>query len=225
MPPDILQDLYHSTSEATLQQWEKQSGIGELMKGHYYDTSRLAFTSGFQPPATPDIRRLLAQLDELAGNDPLADVMPVYGLHFTFLPITQQIYSPDRQPDNFSELQSLWQEYEGKTVRISDLRLVALPGQLLLAGIPDKESIAARHQLASSLLASSWQEALRNRHANTPLPAPFWHSTLLRYRAQRLPEAFRQFFIAQRHQRYGSVHGRLKLVLSNYNWTQLRTIR
>jgi hypothetical protein len=97
---------------------------------------------------------------------------------------------------------------------------VALPSQLLLAGIPDEPAIAMRQSFCEKILASSWKNELLVRHANSPLPAPFWHSTLLRYNADFLPAEVRQFFLERQGIDFGDVAGELTLAKINYNWTK-----
>jgi hypothetical protein len=58
------------------------------------------------------------------------------------------------------------------------------------------------------------------RHANSPLPAPFWHSTLLRYNADFLPAELRQFFLERQDIDFGEIAGELTLAKINYNWTK-----
>lgn len=83
--------------------------------------------------------------------------------------------------------------FAGLGITVRELRLVALPNQLLLAGIPDTLALRQRQAFCERLLTTDWQAALRLRHGNTPLPAPFWHTTLLRYQADCLPESLRRF--------------------------------
>ncbi|HHT5685064.1 TPA: hypothetical protein ACTZF9_004685 [Raoultella planticola] len=64
--------------------------------------------------------------------------------------------------------------------------MVALPGPLLLTGIPDKVAIAMRHAFCQKILASHWKQELLSRHASTPLrlyastPLRLYASTPLR---------------------------------------------
>ncbi|XZV66054.1 hypothetical protein M1D79_10630 [Enterobacter sp. SA24] len=123
-----------------------------------------------------------------------------------------------------ASLKSAFMDIAPLTVTISDLRLVALPDQLLLAGTPDAVSLARRQHFADALLASPWKSALTQRYGNTPLPPPFWHSTLVRYEAARLPVRFRKYFEDQRASRFGGVSAPLTLALVNYNWSKKRVI-
>lgn len=221
---DALSALYEATSKRTLVAWQKTPDCGEVMQQGYYDPHKLALASGIQPTLSTGIVSLRQQLATLTSGDRLADVMPADGLHFTFLPLTLPLYTDTEQPENIASLLEQWHRWQQSTLHIRELRLVALPSQLLLAGIPDEESLQARQQFCDALLASPWRNHLIDRHAHTPLPAPFWHTTLLRYRAQYLPPSLRHFFLANRQQRYGSVEGSLKLAQVNYNWTRVLPI-
>ncbi len=217
-----LRALYEATSEKTLAAWQTAPGCGEVRQQAYYDPHKLALASGLQPAMTASVSALLNDVNALTAGDPLADVMPSNGLHFTFLPVTLPLYADRQQPENLAELLTLWQRWQQHPVHIRELQLVALPSQLLLAGIPDEHSVRAREAFCEALLASSWRDHLVARHANTTLPPLFWHTTLLRYRAQYLPLTIRHFFEQHRHQRYGSVEGSLILAQVSYNWTHVQ---
>lgn len=224
MFPGALDTLYQETNERTLALWRNAPGIGEAMQSDYYDKARFAPATGIQPPLSAALRVLLEDVNALAEGDPLADAMPLNGLHFTFLAVTLPLYQRQQRPEKLAELLEIWEAYRAHPTRISELRLVALPGQLLLAGIPDSDSEAARKALAQRLLRSGWRDEITARYRNTPLPPPFWHSTLLRYRAQRLPEPWRDFFLNRQRLRYGSVSAARQLVMANYNWTQVEPL-
>ena len=224
MPPAALNTLYQQTTERTLALWRDAPGCGEVMQSDYYDKSAFAPVAGIQPALSPALRELLLAVNKLAEGDPLADAMPLSGLHFTFLAIALPRYPPQARPSALASLLNLWQPYRSAPLTITDLRLVALPGQLLLAGIADDQSQADRGALAQQLLASDWRNEIQARYGNTPLPPPFWHSTLLRYQAQRLPEAWRAFFLSRQRLRYGAVSAPRQLVMANYNWTQVEPL-
>jgi hypothetical protein len=149
---DALSALYEATSERTLVAWQKAPDCGEIMQQAYYDPHKLALASGIQPPLPTAVASLRQQLAIRVSDDTLADVMPADGLHFTFLPITLPLYSAAEPPENMASLLTLWQRWRQHTVRINELRLVALPGQILLAGIPDEK--ANRH--ASNFATRYW---------------------------------------------------------------------
>jgi len=215
-----LDALYSSTNQQTLAQWQVTQGIGEP-RGAYYDPRRLALAAGIQPEMPAQIRTLLDDLQQLAGRDPLADILPAEGFHFTFLPLTLPLYEPGEPlPEKIQYLTTCWKRYHAQTIKINALRLVALPGQLLLAGIADEQAIAMRHAFCQQVLHSTWRDELLARHPALPLPPLFWHSTLLRYGATYLPQTLREFFLARQGRDYGDVAGSLKLARINYNWTQ-----
>ncbi|MBV7407148.1 hypothetical protein [Enterobacter sp. ENT03] len=216
---DTLNALYDSTSSRTLAAWQQHPDIGERRRAPRYAKDKFALATGITPPLSPAIAALLQELHELAAGDPLADVMPATALHFTFLAVTDAIYATPQPPQEIPCLTALFNDITPLTVTIRDLRLVALPDQLLLAGIPDAASLAQRQRFAEALLASPWKSALTRRYGNTPLPPPFWHSTLVRYEASRLPPRFREFFARQHTSRFGEVRAPLMLAMVNYNWS------
>ncbi|MEZ3498567.1 hypothetical protein [Pantoea sp. KPR_PJ] len=215
-----LEEIYCSASKNTVAMWAKNAGMGKLREACRYPADKLALATGIQPPMTQPVLHLTAELHRLTQDDPLADVQPASGLHVTFLPLTQPLYhSEDELPANVDQLVHIWRAFQAKTLVIRHLRLVALPSQLLLAGIPEPSAIAMRHAFCEKVLASPWREALLERHSNSPLPAPFWHSTLLRYGADFLPAYLRQFFFDRQDVDFGDVAGDLTFAKVNYNWT------
>ena len=217
--PD-LQTQYRCTSENTLAVWAENKGAGKIREENYYDPVKLALAAGLRPAATSSVSRLLGELEQLTRDDPLADTLPAQGLHFTFLPLTLPLYhASEPLPAKVEQLKSIWTGFDGKKIAIRDLRLVALPSQLLLAGIPEHPAIALRQRFCEKVLDSDWRNELLMRHANSPLPAPFWHSTLLRYGAAFLPAPLRQFFMAYQSVNVGDIAGELMLAKVNYNWT------
>lgn len=210
-----LEENYQAISDNTLRLWQANLGCGET-RPERYDPLRLAIASGIRPVLTDQVQTLLAELHDLTARDPAADAMPADSFHLTFLPITMPIYEED--PDT-TDLEALWQPYKGTPLVVRELRLVALPSQLLLAGIVDDDTKVMRERFCADVLNSRWRELLIRRHANSPLPAPFWHSTLLRYQAERLPQQLRDFFARHRSSRFGSLEAELQLCLVNYNWS------
>lgn len=152
-----LSALYEATSERTLAAWQQVPDCGEVMQNAHYDPHRLALATGIQPPLSGAIASLRQKLAALTGDDPLAGCMPASGLHFTFLPVTLPLYEKGQRPQELDALRALWQAWDGQTTRIRGLRLVALPGQLLLAGIPDEASQRARQTFCETLLSSPWR--------------------------------------------------------------------
>jgi len=215
-----LPDIYRSTNANTLEIWKKNEGIGEVREQHYYDPVKLSLAAGIQPSMPSSVSQLIDELNKVTRDDPLADILPTRGFHFTFLPLTLQQYMADEPlPAKVEQLTPIWAEYDAQKIIIRNLRLVALPSQLLLAGIPEEPAVAMRQSFCEKILASDWKDELLMRHSNSPLPAPFWHSTLLRYNAAFLPEALRQFFLERQDIDYGDVDGELVLARISYNWT------
>ncbi|MEH0885335.1 hypothetical protein [Enterobacter sp. UNJFSC 003] len=215
-----LQNLYLSANANTLALWAKNAGIGKIRAENYYDPLKLALSAGIQPPAPVYVLRLIEELKRLTKEDPHADVLPAQGFHFTFLPLTLPLYEVNALlPAKVDQLTTLWAGFHGKKIVIRDLRLVALPSQLLLAGIPEPPAIDMRQSFCEKVLESDWKDELLMRHTGSPLPAPFWHSTLLRYSAAFLPGTVRQFFIERQTINFGDVAGELTLAKINYNWT------
>lgn len=221
-----LQEMYRTANENTLAIWSKHAGIGEIRKENYYDPVKLALATGIRPTVSLNVSRLLCELQQLTQDDPLADILPAHGLHFTFLPLTLPLYNINEPlPANVEQLITLWAQFDAKKIIIRNLQLVALPGQLLLAGIPEHPAIALRHSFCDKVLESDWKHELLRRHTGSPLPAPFWHSTLLRYNAAFLPATLRQFFLKRQDMDFGDVTGELILAKVNYNWTQCYPLR
>ncbi|EPN9525609.1 hypothetical protein ACT5AM_000232 [Cronobacter malonaticus] len=221
-----LQEMYRTANENTLAIWSKHAGIGEIRKENYYDPVKLALATGIQPTVPVKVSRLLCELQQLTQDDPLADILPAHGFHFTFLPLTLPRYHVNEPlPANVEQLAALWTEFDAKKITIRNLQLVALPGQLLLAGIPEHPAIALRHSFCDKVMESDWKHELLRRHTGSPLPAPFWHSTLLRYNAAFLPATLRQFFLKRQDMDFGDVTGELILARVNYNWTQCYPLR
>ncbi|MFK3703589.1 hypothetical protein ACI2JR_01245 [Klebsiella sp. NPDC088457] len=216
-----LQNMYLSANEDTIAIWAKNAGIGEIREENYYDPLKLALAAGIQPPVPVCVSRLIGELKRLTKDDPLADTLPTQGFHFTFLPLTLPRYKVNELlPAKVDQLTNIWTGFHGKKIVIRDLRLVALPSQLLLAGIPESPAIDMRQSFCEKVLNSHWKNELLMRHTGSPLPAPFWHSTLLRYSAAFLPVTLRQFFSERQAINFGDVAGELTLAKINYNWTK-----
>ncbi|WP_312179210.1 hypothetical protein [Pantoea sp. CTOTU46764] len=221
MQSESLQKMYLSTNQNTIASWMKNRGIGDSKKDHYYDPLKLALAAGIKPTVPDCVSQLIDELNGLTKDDSLADTLPTQGFHFTFLPLTLPLYKVNEPlPEKVDQLTNIWTEYHAKKIIIRQLRLVALPSQLLLAGIPDCSAIDMRQSFCEKVLDSQWNNELLTRHTGGPLPAPFWHSTILRYRAAFLPATVRQFFIERQAMNFGDVAEELILAKVNYNWTK-----
>ncbi|MCE1493570.1 hypothetical protein LWU33_15870 [Enterobacter hormaechei] len=214
-----LPDIYRSTNLNTIGMWKDNAEIGEIREENYYDPVKLALATGIKPHMPFSISLLIDELNELIRDDPLADILPEHGFHFTFLPLTLPLYKAnERLPSKVEQLKNIWAGYHSKKIVIRNLRLIALPSQLLLAGIPDEPAIAMRQSFCERILESKWKDELLMRHSSSPLPAPFWHSTILRYSAAFIPATVREFFLERREIDYGDVVGELTLARISYNW-------
>lgn len=221
MKTSQLQKVYSAANQKTLALWRENPGIGAIRTERYYDPDKLALATGIRPPVPAPVSGLIRELEALVKGDRLAELLPVSSVHFTFLPLTLPLYEEHEPlPAKVGQLEDIWREYQGKHIVIRQLRLVALPGQLLLAGIPDDPAIAMRQLFCESVLKSQWKEELLQRHTGSPLSAPFWHTTLLRYSAEFLPEALRAYFARHQADDFGEVSGVLVLARVSYNWTR-----
>jgi len=103
-----LQKMYRTANENTLAIWSKHAGIGEIRKENYYDPVKLALATGIRPTVSLNVSRLLCELQQLTQDDPLADIFPAHGLHFTFLPLTLPLYNINEPlPANVEQLITL----------------------------------------------------------------------------------------------------------------------
>ncbi|WP_142524028.1 hypothetical protein [Raoultella ornithinolytica] len=218
-----LEDIYNKTTEKTLFLWRHNPGPGKIKEKHYHPT-KLALVTGITPDCPAQVQDLLSELTRLTQHDPLADVMRKGSFHITFLAITSDIYDHNLLPGNVSEITDLVYAMERTNISISSLRLIALPDQILLAGIPDKTSLLQRDSFTRNILKSSWAPLVHSRYGNIPLPPPFWHSTLIRYQAERLPESIRQFFYNHQSIYPINISAPLRLVITDYNWSNARDI-
>nr|WP_240782800.1 hypothetical protein [Rahnella sp. RFA10(1/100)] len=220
---EIIHQAYENTTAKTSEIWNTHRGTGEIRTEPFYHPTRLAITSGHR--AGSPMAALLDELATAAQGDPLADVAQVNGMHFTFFAITQALYDKPGDAEDLADLISIFEQYcRSHVMQISDLRLVALPDQLLLAGFPDAESLRVRQALVEHLLNTPWAVKIRERYPDTEIPQVFWHSTLLRYSAQYLPETLRVWFRENRQKDFGSLSLPVKLVMTNYNWTETFTL-
>lgn len=214
-----LPDIYRSTNLNTIGMWKDNAEIGKIREENYYDPVKLALATGIKPRMPFSVSQLIDELNELTRDDPLADNQPGHSFHFTFLPLTLPLYvANERLPSKVEQLKNIWAGYHSKKIVIRNLRLIALPSQLLLAGIPDEPAIAMRQSFCEKILESNWKDELLMRHSSSPLPAPFWHSTILRYSAAFIPATVREFFFERQEIDYGDVVGELTLARISYNW-------
>ena len=109
--------------------------------------------------------------------------------------------------------------------KLGRLRLVVIPGALLLAGIPDLASATARAGLAADLMAADWAPHITERYRGYPFPPMIWHTTLVRSRRQRATPGMRALFAEYRYSALDDLTlGPPWLVAANYNWTMVERL-
>lgn len=210
---------YQAASESALMRWKNCPGIGFIQPPPFHP-AWLAITTGAYLKNHQAVFELRADLENVVGDDPLADIVPRQCLHFTFLALSPHEYETEARipPLHHSLRESFREHCRGRRFSVSNLRLVALPNALLLAGIPGSETLKQRERFAKALLSSSWREHLVARYPNGSIPPLFWHMTLLRYHADCVSRKVREFFLARRDAEYGEICLPIRLVAANYNW-------
>ncbi|MCA9971830.1 MAG: hypothetical protein KC425_16510 [Anaerolineales bacterium] len=220
--PEALETAYAQLTQKTLRQWQAQPAAGPP-RGHAYPPDKLGLATGCLLPPGGALARLHAALAALAQADPLVDLVPADSLHVTFLALAlDQFASVDDLPAELTAVYPLLARHLcGLDYRLCRLRLVPLPRALVLAGIPDAASDAARRALAADLLASAWRPFLAARYAGYAIPPLFWHTTLVRYRADYAPPALRALFHQFRAARFADLTlGQPQLVAASYDWSR-----
>lgn len=214
---------YAQRTRKTLRLWHEHPDIGTIKAPKFHPT-KLALTTG--DFVVSEIGEILDQLGSLAGHDDLADVASRETFHFSFLSISLPLFDSLKEIADLDALTSCFDECcANHTFTVRALRLVALPDSLLLAGIPDDDSVERRAYFAERLLHTSWRGALEKRHDGGTIPPAFWHSTLVRYSAERLPERFREFFKANQNREFGDVTLPIRLFAANYSWKTSSALR
>lgn len=215
-------DTYASMTQQTLQAWADHPGIGPLQPP-YPNRQQLGVSSGRSFTASGALSALHADLLRLAEADPLYDVVPAHGLHFTFLALAWDHFaSLEELPPEIHELVPLFKTtVAGLNFTVTDLRLVPLKGALLLAGLPDPQSYAVRQQLATRVLQSTWRPYLEARYTGFPIPPRIWHITLVRYGAEYAPQSLRDLYQRYRTTAFADLQfGQPQIGIINYNWTK-----
>lgn len=196
--------------------WAAHPDIGAIREPKFHPT-KFALTSGNF--VSSEVGEILDPLLRLACGDDLADVANKETFHFSFLSISLPLFDSPKEIVDLDELTACFDECcAGQSFTVRDLRLVALPDSLLLAGVPDGGSIERRANFVKRLLQTSWRSALEERYAGGALPPAYWHSTLIRYHAERLPGKFREFFVANQDRNFGEITLPIRLFAANYSW-------
>lgn len=219
---ESIHQAYEDVTKKTLMLWEKSAGRGVVRNEPFYHPTKLAISSGNRPALSPELLSLLSAMKESTQGDPLADPNPAAGVHFSFFPVTNALYDRVDQAHDRDEVAAIFTRYcAGHVMHISQLRLVALPNQILLAGLPDAQSLKVRQQFAGALLASNWAGKVWARYPQSDIPQLFWHSTLLRYNASVISPELHALFLRFQNQNFGAVSLPVRLVMCNYNWQQV----
>lgn len=216
--------IYTDRSLETIREWSADRIENSKKDIVFYPEKLLALTSGTQPDLNLKIRTLMADIYSLTINDPFAEVIRKENFHITFLAITQSIYESLEDVAALSNLKDRFGfVIRNNELKVRDLRLVALPNQLLLAGTPDNSSIILRQKMWDDLINSEWASKLISRYqGNTP--PDFWHTTILRYKSHSLPPLIKDYFLSHCKNRYDGIEGKINLVLAPYDWHKAKII-
>ena len=210
--------LYDVTCQATVSSWAEHACIGTIRDPPFHPTKLAISTGSFLDPHA-DILEVLSGIHRLAKDDPLADPLDPADLHFTFLALSPTDYLSLNDLPDLGDVNRLFAQHcHQQRFALHDLRLIALPNALLIAGSPGAPTAARRTEFTQDLLASSWGNRLRARYQTGPIPPAFWHSTLVRYQADYLPKRLRRFFTENQAARYGDISLDINLLATNYNW-------
>ncbi len=212
---------YAATTQATLATWRDYPDSGEPFV-YPDDTRKLCISSGRKFTATGALAEIHAQLIALAAMGDTLDVVPVAGLHFSFLALSWGVWDKPAQAPDLRDIASTLTQHAGHIpFVISQLRLVPLKNALILAGVPDAQSFAARHAFAQTMLQSPWSGHIGARYRDYEIPPLFWHTTLARANTQFAPKHMRALYFAYSARMFDDLQlGPPQLALVNYNWSR-----
>lgn len=213
---------YDETTAATLNTWREHMEIGGA-EPYRDDTRRLCFSSGCKFSTTGVLRNAHEALLACALEDDAFDVTPATGLHFSFLAMSWGLYDePEEYVNDAGDLIAMFKQHTaGLHFRITQLRLVPLRNTLLLAGVPDEQSFAARQRFTDAVRQSRWQSMLEARYRGYVIPPLFWHTTLARYNRKFAPAVMRAVHAQFAAYPFDDLSlGSPVLALVNYNWTR-----
>ena len=216
---------YTDMTARGLAAWASAPSAGERIPADPL-RKRLGVTSGRLFAPSGALVDLHAALVSLATEDADVDVVPANSLHFTFLALAWDHYASAAEVPNTSQLRPLFAaRTRDVPFRLEQLRLVAIPGALLLAGIPDHASATARAGLAADLMAADWAPHIAERYRGYPFPPRIWHTTLARSRRQFATPGMRALFAEYRDSAFDDLAlGPPWLVAANYNWAMIERI-
>jgi hypothetical protein len=216
-----IQAEYNALTADALAAWSAHADPGALVAADPR-RGRLGVTSGRLISFNPALLALHDEIAALARADALLAPVPRASLHFTFLALAWDHYdSPAGLPPAIAEARARFVEHvSGLNFAVHALRLVPLRNSLVLAGMPDAASLAARARLTDALLATAWRPLLEERYARLPLPPRLWHSTLVRYGRQFAPQSLRAFYHAHAGRNLGGIElGEPHLLMADAMWS------
>lgn len=218
-----VEEEYRRIEASALSAWDANPGMGSQI-GLGYVADLLGFSSGSKFSLFEALRQFMDELNRLSQSVEGLDILAERNLHFTFLALSQHRYSgADAFPENLSELKRVAKEsLKSAPTYLSRLRLVPLSNAIVLAGVPDEESVSARAVFTEALLKSSWAPHLRQRYGQYSIPPLIWHTTLVRADRQYLPTAVRDLFHSWRRQDFGSLElDAPRVAAVTYNWSRM----
>jgi len=190
-----LDTLYLKTTQQSLVEWQLHPDPGAHV-GHTHLTG-WGVAAGKKFQATGHLKWVLEALQQLASSS--VTPMKPENLHFTFLAIAKHIYAgPKDVPPLFAQAIAISKKYlPSVKMHISNLRLVALPNTVVLAGLPTEQLLEKRKEYVALMKNTDCWLEIEKFYGNLPIPPPFWHTTLLRCTTQRMPSRVREFFLSQ----------------------------
>jgi hypothetical protein len=231
MPPldtvqDQLEHAYAQVRQQTLRQWHTSAAPGEARQSPA-DANKVGVSTGcFLTPVGP-LAALHAALLQAADADETLDVVPRRSLHVTFLALATAVYDhPAEVPAALDSAVAAYHAHlQGVSFRLTRLRLLPLPNALLLAGVPDAATLAARRAFAAALMAGPCRPFLEQRYAGYDIPPRIWHTTLVRCRTPLAAPAVRSLYHTYRDAPLAPVDlGRPLLAYASYNWSRFELI-
>jgi len=218
-----IEFAYERLTEDAISTWNANGTIG-LPTPFPYHRKRLALAIGRTFTASNRLRTLLNDMRTVSTYIPRLEVPETSWLHFTFLALSPHNFARvESFPDSLSVVkQSYTRCVAGRPWTIKNLRLVPLHNGLLLAGIPDMDTLASRKQLADDLLSSPWETMLRARYGRYPIPPVIWHTTLMRFPYERMPAPARDIYFAYSSGSFGDITLDPPILAAvSYNWSQV----
>lgn len=215
-----IESGYDRIQQETLADWRAHSSCGTQQELSY-PPSAIALTSGAEFTECEFLPDLLDTLDAIGERDGRLTTSHSGRTHFTFLALTTHLWmGKDNIPQPLvSATQELSMHLKGFAWVIRELRLVPLKNAVLLAGIPELATKKARHDFAEAALKSPLGELVRQRYGQFSIPPRVWHTTLARYRGERMPVEVREVFRRFQNERIRNLElGTPHVVAASFDW-------